>query len=564
LERTQESIPFPKDQARQSTEQVRLKNLVWLLAAITLILGLVEVSAPLPVLLDRFLPDDAFYYLKPAQNFAAQGFSSFDGIHFTNGYQPLWFLTLIPVFVLFPAGGELPLRLVLLVQVGLAVLTTVLLLRSVNRLFGIVPAMIAGAAWIFWFHSALINGLETALLMCLYLLLFGFYVRFLQAPAIGARDYAILGTLSSLVFLARTDSVFLVACISLAILLDPRLRRLPAQQVLRLLLAYASPLLILAGGYLMLNLFSTGHIMPVSGAAKIYYSGLARDHAASEAAASTFGVSLANLFWVLEYRNYSYVLFGIAIFLLSATVSLVPGVIRFTRPLLRLWPLFLGGLASYAYYSLAYFGIFTRTVWYYAPATFLTCLSLAWLAYTLMQLLAPRFSASQSLNTRLILAAMVALVLLVAGVAPLIKLSEDRFSPARRWNYNLYLGASWARENLPPDATIWSGSAGILGYFSGRTVINTDGLANNYAFLEDVIRKDRLSEYVTQWEYAIDAFPVGSNELETRFPEGCFVPLPGDLQSYPFQDGSLTRRLAVYQMKARGVVDCRQVEGSGS
>jgi hypothetical protein len=338
---------LPENHAgNQRAEQDRLKALVWLLATITLILGLVEVSAPLPVILDRFLPDDAFYYLKPAQYFATQGFSSFDGIHFTNGYQPLWFLTLVPVFMLFPGGGELPLRLVLLIQVCLATVTIALLIRSVHRLFGIVPAAIATAGWIFWFQSALINGLETALLMCIYLGLFGYYLHFHQTPAPGVREYIFLGILSSLVFLARTDSVFLVAGISLAVLLDPRLRRLPLQRAVRFLIAFSLPLFMIAGGYLLTNLLSTGHIMPVSGAAKIYYSGLAREHAAGEASASVLEIYAANLFWVFEHRGYYYVFLGIAVFLLSTIGSLIPGMIRYTRPLLRLWPFFLGGLAS--------------------------------------------------------------------------------------------------------------------------------------------------------------------------------------------------------------------------
>lgn len=542
----------------------RLTWLVLLLGGITFVLGAVEISASIPLLLDRFIPDDAFYYFKPALNFATRGYSSFDGIHFTNGYQPLWFITLLPVFRIFPAGGELPLRLALLIQVCLATISTVLLVRSIYKLFGLIPAAIAGTSWIFWFQSALINGLETTLLMCLYLGLFGFFIKFLQKPMPAVRDAAILGFLSALVFLARTDSVFLVAGISIAVLIDPRIHNLPTSQVMRFLIAFALPVCLISGGYLVTNLIATGHILPVSGAAKIYYSQLARDHTAQETYANLIKIYLANLFWVFEYRGFYFIFLGMVLFIFSAIASLIPGVIRMTRPLLELWPFFLGGIASYAYYSLVYYGIFTRTVWYYAPATFLTCLSLAWLAYAFGQYLRVKYrSTGKSLN-RFGMATSLAVIILIAAVLPYLKLRENLLSQPRRWNYNLYLGARWAQDHLPKEATIWSGSAGILGYFSDHTVVNTDGLANDYHFLEEVLKPGKLREYISRWDYAIDAFPVDNHDLQTMFPEGCFVPLPEELVSNLFQDSGTTRRLGVFQMKSQGLVDCNELRAAGS
>jgi len=44
--------------------------------------------------------------------------------------------------------------------------------------------------------------------------------------------------------------------------------------------------------------------------------------------------------------------------------------------------------------------------------------------------------------------------------------------------------ASWARASLPVDARIGAWNAGTLGYLSGRTVVNLDGLVNSWEFLE--------------------------------------------------------------------------------
>jgi hypothetical protein len=147
-------------------------------------------------------------------------------------------------------------------------------------------------------------------------------------------------------------------------------------------------------------------------------------------------------------------------------------------------------------------------------------------------------------------------VVVLASCVQVARVWRDTRQPASGWNYHLYVGAIWARDHLPADAIVWSSSAGILGYFSGRRVVNTDGLANSRAFLETVLRGGpaALTTYTRQWDYGIDAF--AGADPEARFPEGCPVPLPPDVVPPPFRDGDRTRRLGVYQMRAAGLVAC--------
>lgn len=100
-------------------------------------------------------------------------------------------------------------------------------------------------------------------------------------------------------------------------------------------------------------------------------------------------------------------------------------------------------------------------------------------------------------------------------------LRNDLSYPPGNWNYNLYLGALWVRDQLPEDATIWAGSAGILGYFSNRTVVNIDGLANDYDFLENYLEPGKRVDYNRKWQYGIDAFPE-SWTLDWVSPDGCY------------------------------------------
>jgi hypothetical protein len=64
--------------------------------------------------------------------------------------------------------------------------------------------------------------------------------------------------------------------------------------------------------------------------------------------------------------------------------------------------------------------------------------------------------------------------------------------------------AVWIEENTDSEARIGSLNAGIIGYFSGRTVINLDGVVNEKAY--EARRDDRLIEYVHSKEicYLVD------------------------------------------------------------
>ncbi|HID08358.1 MAG TPA: hypothetical protein EYP10_14555, partial [Armatimonadetes bacterium] len=53
---------------------------------------------PMGYIIERFTPDDVFYYLKTAMNIAQGHGSTFDGVNRTNGYHPLWMLLLVPIY----------------------------------------------------------------------------------------------------------------------------------------------------------------------------------------------------------------------------------------------------------------------------------------------------------------------------------------------------------------------------------------------------------------------------------------------------------------------------------
>ncbi|MBK9471399.1 MAG: hypothetical protein IPO18_03830 [bacterium] len=121
------------------------------------------VSADILELL-AIVPDDTAYYLQIARHAATGAGFTFDGLHPTNGYQPLWQWLLVPVFAVIRLGPEAMLRLVLVLQsllLGGALLGLVRVLgRSVPGQVLLPGAVIHG----FVVLVMGVDGMETALL----------------------------------------------------------------------------------------------------------------------------------------------------------------------------------------------------------------------------------------------------------------------------------------------------------------------------------------------------------------------------------------------------------------
>src|SRR5262247_155595 len=109
--------------------------------------------------------DDAFYYLGVARNLVAGKGCTFDGIHATNGFHPLWLGTLIPVFALFK-DDTTALRAVMAIQIVLTVLGAFAVLRALLPRLG--PGAVTAALAIVTLPGAatiLSGGLESCLVL---------------------------------------------------------------------------------------------------------------------------------------------------------------------------------------------------------------------------------------------------------------------------------------------------------------------------------------------------------------------------------------------------------------
>jgi hypothetical protein len=594
---TQATFPVSARLAVAETDRMLMMLFTLILVGLAVTIGLTVALTPLETLLDRYIPDDAFYYLQTARVFAQTGFSSFDGLHFTNGYHPLWFLIQTPIFWLFPEGGETPLRLILLAQVVMAGVTAAILFRTLARLFGMIESAVAVGVYIALFTRISVNGLETALLMCLYALTLAKFahLRLGRAPA-RPSDHVLLGVLVGLTFLARTDMVFLAGLIFLSYFVRRDLLSGGFKPALLEALRYALPVALLAGSYLLINLVTTGHLTQVSGAAKAYYSYASRE-AAIAAGGDRLAVYVQNVIWA--FRNDIRHIGLASVMLLALTLAGLHW--RVLRMLPPLFPFVAAGVLAYLYYGVFFYGFFSQTGWYFGPQALLAALTVAALATALRELriktvrfstlgvvfaailagwilrllsheaallafaAAPLVGAASSLRPRVgklirqsaPVIGLGALALLVGG--NLLTLARDSATPLTGWGAHLLYGARWARENLPPEMTIWAGSSGILGYFSNRTVVNVDGLINDYDFLENYLIPGRHREYYVQYDFGVDTFPLDRPGALER--EGCLLPAEMFDPPPPFNDAGTPRQLGFYQMQQQGMVDCAVVEG---
>ena len=138
--------------------------IVLLLAALAVRIAIA--FCDVPTLVTKTVSDDSFYYFQIARNAAAGNGITFDGVESANGFHPLWFVLLLPIYLLFGNGLSAPLHAALILEAILDVgagFFIYLLVRFLtqNRMAGILAAAVYLLNPSVIFHS--VNGLETGL-----------------------------------------------------------------------------------------------------------------------------------------------------------------------------------------------------------------------------------------------------------------------------------------------------------------------------------------------------------------------------------------------------------------
>ncbi len=215
-----------------------------------------------------FFADDSFFYLQVGRNFALGHGSTFNRLMPTNGYHPLWMLLCAAVYRVFPgriAGLHMIAALIVALNIVVLVLATKLLCR------------LQTPAWVAWtilipFLFGLQLGTESSLsAAALAAMLLALYC-FLDRPC-WQTGFA-FNILAALAVLSRLDSIFVIACIWIAILIwcIQEKRAHTETNALRIHLALIPVYALLWGAYLASNLIWFHILMPISGLLKSHNS----------------------------------------------------------------------------------------------------------------------------------------------------------------------------------------------------------------------------------------------------------------------------------------------------
>ena len=201
--------------------------------------------------------DDAFYYLVIARNLVLHGLLSFDGVHVTNGFHPLW-MGIVILLQLLLGPDATPTQQVLAVTwveqtlyVAAVACAGLFALRAARESSPYAAGFLALAlmlasplSWVFR------QGMETTLAMLILLVVLQLLV---------ARAWLAVGVALGLLVLTRLDTVVFVAAPLLLFVWTQ-------QQGLRSRLFAALPVVAVVLADVLANIALLGHAVPISGA----------------------------------------------------------------------------------------------------------------------------------------------------------------------------------------------------------------------------------------------------------------------------------------------------------
>lgn len=464
---------------------------------------------PVTTLIEKTLPDDAFYYFAIARNLARGKGFSVDGVVPTNGFHPLWAVLLVPAFRWAP-GPDLPIHLALTLAALLDTATGWLLFRTVQRAGGRYLGAIL-ASFLYLFHPAVLfqaaNGLETALNACLWA---GFFYTFL---AVRDRDALVpwfgLGLLGGAMVLARTDSAFLVAFVGVALFLRRRSRAAAPMGALAL------GTCLLVGPWLAWNRAVMGVWLQSSGVAIPYVShahfrqALAAGTPLLSALGATLGAALGSgfvAFWqVAGVGAIGWaVAWGVTFFYRS---RLPRGGGRAALDAAR--PSWVPAAATLALLAFHVLYRWYPRAWYFVPLAYAAALAAG---PALDE--AGRQLCALGEGWRRFIPCVTTLLALLMG----LQWSRNWPVGLYPWQADFRFAADWAAGALPPGEPIGAFNAGIQGYYGTHPVVNLDGVVD--AAAHEAVREGALHAYALRRgvRYLVD---------HRAYVEGMYAPFWG-------------------------------------
>ncbi|HET9136567.1 MAG TPA: hypothetical protein VFO76_08015 [Candidatus Kapabacteria bacterium] len=271
-----------------------------LFIVITIVTRLALAFRPETQLTQRLYQEDAYYALATANHLAHGNGFSVDGVHPTNGVQPLIVVLYSICFFISGADKWLGVRLTFGLVAIIESLCVVLIYKAIetfkreDKKYSIDPAIIGAGVWTFLFANLIHNaiGLETGLYAMMILWSLYLYGRILQLERKGS-DISTLrwigfGVQLGLLVLTRIDGVFFVAAVCVVELIKRR-KIWPSLLIGAFAVVVSSP-------WWVYNYTKFGSLMPISGQSESIGSALLLNIQFSL-------TTIANIFLVLFYQE---------------------------------------------------------------------------------------------------------------------------------------------------------------------------------------------------------------------------------------------------------------------
>lgn len=509
--------------------------------------------------LNWYQTDDAFYYFKVAQNIVEGKGSTFDGVNLTNGYHPLWLIVCLPVFVLARWDLVLPLRVLILVSVGLGAGSAVMLFRLLRRIVEKEIAFLITIVWAFnlsYFKLDTMGGMESGLSAFFIILLWYQVVVTNQGKTVSLRQVLLIGFIAVFTFLSRLDNIFLVFFAGVWVwirwwkpigktdtMYDRWIWRV------RIGFAYYFPVTVVLLGYLGLNSLLFGTSMPISSQVKVWWGTLGLtiygaplyiypEYIFEYLLPASRGVGpwsyvtkyihpIAKDFWAHQRRAFTFeplvLTYGTIGLVLGAFIT--PGRKRFFQMSnhLGLLPFFAGCMFQSIYYF--WRDAYNLRPWYWISQNLFLLLFLA----VFLNVIIGYFRGFKFYRQVLLISSCLFGILAMVNFGSYIagKTYPDLYATQHYYRQK----EQAIRAVIDPGSTISAIGSGSLGYFlPDYRVVNLDGLINSVGYFENLktgtvieFLDDMNVSYVIGTEYLVmKARPYAENladhiEIFTEF-----------------------------------------------
>jgi len=416
-------------------------------------------------------PDDASYYLKIAENYAEGLGFTFDGINKTNGFQPLWQISLIPVFIFFETSPETTLRIVLFIQLILMSCSALIFFRVLILYYDNIIILLSGVFFIVFVFFQSVNGMETPLMIFIISILFYTAIKRKIFSQRNVKNELIWGVIYGLLILSRLDTVFFaLSIIVLNLFFIIFISKNKKKDVLRILIIMTAAGLTVSP-YLIYNYITFGNFIPISGYLK---SGLNEDF---------FGDRLREIF---RYRE--------TYFAVAAVIYFNWFLFNFRRMRQNTKYFFFASLAVFSLgiiFSFTYLLFFLNWLifyWYFIPYSLFISLVICIPAEYIL-------SFNKIIPGKIFIIVITFLVAFYWGHKIYIEYKSAYETSSNNWTVESYSAAQWTKANTEKSDVMAMKDAGHFGFFSERNVINLDGLVNNFEY-QEILKSNKLNEYL--------------------------------------------------------------------